>query len=245
MSTNFLIRFDDICSTMNWPVWFEIEKVLRSHEIKPIMAVVPNNADPLLAVAAPRVDFWGHVRAWQDRGWTIGMHGYQHRHNTCDPGLLKLNKWSEFAGLPYAEQEDKIQKALTIFEQEKVRPDLWVAPAHSFDEVTLAILHKYNIRTISDGHSLFPYRDRNGVFWIPQQIWRFYPLPIGIWTICLHHNYWKDSDLERFCKKLAGYKHKFTAVNSVINDFALRGKGRGDQLSQWLIRNLIQLKRRG
>src|SRR5688572_15384620 len=39
----YLLRFDDICPTMNWRVWAEIESVLIQREIKPLLAVVPDN----------------------------------------------------------------------------------------------------------------------------------------------------------------------------------------------------------
>ena len=56
--TQFLLRFDDICPTMNWRVWAEIETVLVQRQFKPILAVVPDNRDPELQVDTPADDFW-------------------------------------------------------------------------------------------------------------------------------------------------------------------------------------------
>src|SRR5215472_8164987 len=101
MGARYLIRFDDICPTMNWVIWERVEKILVSTGIKPILAVVPDNQDPRLRAAEPNLDFWNKVRGWQSRGWTIGLHGYQHLASTRDGGVLKINKWGEFSGLKF------------------------------------------------------------------------------------------------------------------------------------------------
>ena len=41
----YLVRFDDICPTMNWEAWEQVENVLVSEGIRPILAVVPDNRD--------------------------------------------------------------------------------------------------------------------------------------------------------------------------------------------------------
>src|SRR5262245_38354882 len=73
--SRYLIRFDDICSTMNWLVWDAIESQLIRYAVRPILAVVPDNRDPNLIVDPPRSDFWERVRRWQSRGYTIALHG--------------------------------------------------------------------------------------------------------------------------------------------------------------------------
>ena len=50
-------------------------------------------------------------------------------------------------------------------------PKIWVAPAHSFDWVTLeALRQETDIRLVSDGIALNSYR-KNGFDFIPQQLW--------------------------------------------------------------------------
>src|SRR5262245_40457250 len=107
--TSYLLRFDDLCPTMNWSIWSEIEAILIEYGIRQILAVVPDNQDPVLQVDSPANDFWKHVRHWQNRGWTIGLHGYQHRYVSSHPGIVTLRKKSEFAGLPVVEQEEKLR----------------------------------------------------------------------------------------------------------------------------------------
>ena len=99
MLTRYLVRFDDICPTMNWTVWRQVEEALVEEGVEPILAVVPDNRDPNLTFDWPEPRFWDRVRQWQARGWTIGMHGYHHRYETEDAGIVGRNRYSEFAGL--------------------------------------------------------------------------------------------------------------------------------------------------
>lgn len=220
MRTRFILRFDDICPTMNWRIWRQLESDLYDLNIKPLMAVIPDNRDRELMVSAPGVDdFWNSVRAWQARGWTIGLHGYQHRYLTQMAGLYGRMPRSEFAGLPYESQEIKLQNAIRIFREQQVSPEVWVAPAHSFDAKTVAILSKLGVRIISDGYAIYPYQDAEGVTWIPQQFGKFRKLPFGVWTICCHFNSWTDAETGRFRQDLRKYRRHFTAVNDVVKSF--------------------------
>lgn len=212
---SYLVRFDDLCPTMNWEIWEAIEEILLQARLNPILAVVPDNRDPALKAAKASPAFWGRVRSWQQRGWTIGMHGYQHRYVSSSPGVLGLNARSEFAGLPEALQEAKLVAAQGLLAGEGVRADLWVAPAHSFDATTIRLLRGLGIGTISDGFALRPYRDLE-MTWIPQQLWRFRAVPAGVWTICLHHNRWQQRDLELFRQGVERFQHHFTSVTNVL-----------------------------
>ena len=51
------------------------------------------------------------------------------------------------------DQRSKIQSALDIFESHDIKPDAWVAPAHSFDRATLEVLNEKEIKIFSDGIS--------------------------------------------------------------------------------------------
>lgn len=184
----YLVRIDDVCPTMDWSIWNALETILAKYEIKPILAVVPDNQDPKLIIDPPAPDFWERVRAWQAKGWTIGLHGYQHLYVNKEPGLLHLNQQSEFAGLCYEEQLAKIQRGLAIFAREGVQAGVWVAPSHSFDRVTVSVLNTLGIRIISDGFGFSPYRDPEGIAWVPQLFATLRPMPFGVWTCCCHLN---------------------------------------------------------
>lgn len=210
---------------MNWQVWAEIEAVLVEHRIKPILAVVPDNQDRKLAVAPAQGTFWEHVRKWQERGWTIGLHGYQHAYTTNDRGIVGIQRRSEFAGLSTKVQEEKLQKAVAIFRDKEIVPRVWVAPGHSFDWNTLEALKKVGISVVSDGFALAPHTDSRGVFWIPQQLWKFRWRPFGVWTVCCHHNTWTAQDISQFRQALEKYRHEITDFSAVTSAYCRRKCG--------------------
>jgi hypothetical protein len=138
-------------------VWTEIESVLVRRQIKPLLAVVPDNQDPVLQVDAPAADFWNRVRAWQEWGWTIALHGFQHRYVTRNAGIAAVRKKSEFAGLSAEEQWEKLRRGVDIFEREGITPRVWIAPGNTFDATTVSLLPEIGIRIICDGYFRFPY----------------------------------------------------------------------------------------
>ena len=215
---------------MNWQVWSEIEAALEEHQVKPILAVVPDNQDPVLKVEPPAADFWERVRGWQARGWTIGLHGFQHKYIGEHRGIVTPRKKTEFAGVPAAEQEEKLRRGVEIFEHHGIKPQVWIAPSNSFDAATVALLPKYGIRTICDGFFRFPFVDRQEMFWAPQQLFRFRPAPSGVWTVCGHHNHWTAADLDRFRENLACYRADIWSLDDVLKVWA----GRRSRWSAWL-----------
>jgi peptidoglycan/xylan/chitin deacetylase (PgdA/CDA1 family) len=240
----YLVRFDDICPGMNWQVWREIEKILADSDVRPMLAVVPSNEDPTLDVAPKEPHFWQHVRDWQARGWTIGLHGYQHRYVTPERGLIGINARSEFAGLPAAEQRDKLRRAVEIFAAEGVRPDVWIAPGHSFDDATVAALHDLGVGAISDGFFFSAHRDRRGMLWVPQQIWSFRPRPFGLWTVCYHHNDWSAGDVRRFAADVAAYRARITSFAEVSGAPHIRERSWTDTIVSTVLLSTLNAKRR-
>jgi predicted deacetylase len=222
MSVRFLLRFDDMCPTINWEVWQKLENIMIEEDVRPILSVIPDNQDQALHEGEPNERFWDRVRSWQARGWTIGLHGYQHRYVSKDSGIIGLNKYSEFAGLPLDEQRAKLQKALEIFTREGVRPDVWVAPAHSFDANTIEALVGLGVHQISDGLSLYPHRDSQGVFWVPQQLWRFRTAPFGVWTVCIHSKDELYTNFEHFRQCIREYRQFITSFPAVVETYAQR-----------------------
>jgi predicted deacetylase len=229
-SAQYLIRIDDVCPTMNWVVWQKVEEILIEADLKPLIAVVPDNQDDHLKVSPPRNEFWHLVRAWRERGWAIGLHGYQHKYVTHEPGIIGISNDSEFAGLPADVQAAKLRRAFEIFQREGIEPDLWVAPAHSFDGTTVEILREMGLRRISDGFFLFPNLDSRGMLWIPQQIWRFRAMPCGLWCVCLHVNAWGPSDILRFRRDVEIYHERIIDVGNAIARFGRRSRDWRDKL---------------
>ena len=188
MSAKYIMRFDDACPTMDTKRWQKIEDLCEKYNIKPIIAVIPDNKDPKQMKEAVDNDFWGKVQNWQKKGYHIALHGYDHIYISEDSGLVPFNKKSEFAGLSYEVQSEKIKKGIDIFNKKGIKTNIWVAPSHTFDENTLKALREYtDINIVSDGIALFPFK-REGFDWIPQQLWHFRKMPFGKWTACFHPN---------------------------------------------------------
>jgi predicted deacetylase len=216
-SPQYLLRFDDICPTMNWTLWREIEAILIERGLKPILAVVPDNQDPTLQVDSPTEDFWDRARVWQSLGWTIALHGFQHRYVSRNAGLVATRKKSEFAGLPEAEQREKLRRGMEIFDREGITSRVWIAPGNAFDATTVSLLPEFGIDVISAGYFQFPYVDAKKITWMPQQMYYFRPAPTGVWTVCYHHNEWEPSRLSKFRKEVDSYAANIVSLDDVLN----------------------------
>jgi predicted deacetylase len=241
-SAQYILRFDDVCSTMNWRVWDEIEPILQSARVQPLLAVVPDNHDQKLKHSPPDPNFWRRVRDWQARGWSIGMHGYRHEYVTRSPGLIGINRFSEFAGLPALAQAERIHAAMQIFEEQRVRPDAWIAPAHSFDRTTVSLLGRSGLRVISDGLFRYPVRSYDGILWVPQQLWRLRPCPPGVWTVAYHINTWDRRQIQRFRDDVTRFAGAITSLRKAVEFYSGRTLRWSDHVCALVLRNALRCK---
>lgn len=231
MSAKYIVRLDDACPTMKAVNWNRMEALLNANNIVPVVAVIPNNRDKKLFYDTSDEKFWDKVNTWQQKGWAIALHGYEHLYTTKKPGLVPINKQSEFAGLSKEVQKDKIKKGLEIFKTKNIRPDIWIAPAHSFDKNTLSALREVSdIRIISDGIAYFPFR-KYGFCWMPQQLWGFKRMRKGIWTSCFHPNTMTDENFNTLESFLKDNAKDFISVNEIKK---YRSKTLCDQLLTFL-----------
>jgi predicted deacetylase len=205
----YILRLDDACPTMDGARWKALESVLAHHDVKPIVAIVPENADPDLVRGSVDSAFWDRARSWVRNGWTIALHGYRHQLHKTRGGLVPVSRHAEFTGLPWAEQRHRIREGFRILEGRGLHPWVWVAPSHGFDLATLqALREETDIRTISDGFSCRAFH-RLGFTWLPQQLWRPREMIAGLWTICLHPNHLDDASLRRLEGFIAGHPKSF------------------------------------
>lgn len=161
-----LLRFDDICPTMNWEQWERAKQMMDKVEVTALLGVVPDCTDPDLKIDTPRPDFWEYIRELQNQGYTIAMHGCHHQFEMKADGLVTKNKISEFAGLPYERQLEKIQKGKEVLNSHGIVTDVFFAPAHSYDDNTLRALAACGFKYVSDGLSSKPYM-RQGIKLLP------------------------------------------------------------------------------
>lgn len=196
--TQYLIRLDDACPTMDHLLWNRMESILDRYGVKPMVGVIPHNEDVKQQIDSEDANFWQHVKDWEQKGWTIAMHGYNHVYSSNEGGINPLWKKSEFAGHPIDVQRDKIKKGVAIMRKKGINPKYFFAPSHTFDENTLiALKEETDIRFISDTIASNPYKDGDFVY-VPQQSGHPIRLPFGgLVTICYHPNTMKEFDFDK------------------------------------------------
>lgn len=183
-------------------------RLMDAYDIKPILAVIPDNKDKQIYFGDYDDDFFKEIKSLQDKGYTIALHGYNHLYIGSNPGILGLNRKSEFAGEQYSTQEKKIRYGKNILASNGIEVEMFIAPAHSFDRNTLRALTENGINFISDGFFMF-LKEYEGIVFVPQQLWRFRNIRLpGVYTFCLHldlmdaikfENFLRDSEI--FLKK--------------------------------------------
>jgi hypothetical protein len=212
----YLIRLDDLCPTNDLAKWERFFNLFDKYNIKPIIAVIPDNQDPKLKNCGDiNPNYWQLVRDLQKKGYIIGMHGFDHCYVNHNSGLLKINKRSEFAGLPFHIQEEKIKAAAAIFKREGIHSSLFIAPAHTFDRNTLLALNKYtDIKIISDGLLKSPYI-RFGFNWIPVQLSEVEPKTKNTWTFNYHPETCSNKTFHELEIFLAIYHENFVSLDDL------------------------------
>lgn len=201
MSARFIVRFDDITPNMAWSKFSIFEDFLLEYNIKPIIGVVPNCKDEKLYFEESNLNFWGKIQFFQKNGWAIAQHGYTHQYETNNGGILGINKNSEFAGLPYNVQLEKITKGKAILQEKNVWQPIFMAPSHSFDENTIKALQYSDFKYITDGYGVYPYKIKNLIA-IPQLFSKPFHFGYGIYTICIHVNTMNEMQIRNLIKSL-------------------------------------------
>jgi len=247
MAAQYLFRLDDACPWHDRARWHAVEQLFTDHDLHPLVAVIPDCKDPAFLKYPVDADFWARAKSWQEKGWTVALHGLEHIFHTHNRGLVPFNAYSEFAGMPLSEQEAKIELGYKLLVHHGLRPQVWVAPAHSFDRNTLlAINAKTPIRIISDGLSNQPF-SRFGFSWIPQQLWRARELSRGVWTICLHPNEMTELDLSQLQAFLQDNRGACISWQDALASQSQLGKirpyGLFDRLFSLLFLTLRRIKR--
>ena len=190
--------------------WDRMEKLLDKYKVKPLVGVIPHCEDPMMDKYEFDAEFWKKVEIWKNKGWTIAMHGYNHVYGTPCGGMNPVNKRSEFAGLSYEEQAEKIERGWEILIDYGFHPEVFFAPSHTFDENTLkALKNKTTIRVISDTIASDVYK-KDDFWFIPQQSGSVRKLPLKTVTFCYHPNTMTDKSFEILEAFLDSYQNRFT-----------------------------------
>ena len=212
----FIIRIDDISPTMNLENFDKIKDFLVSKNIRPIIGVVPDNQDENLKFSPKNEDFWPMIRNLKQIGWSIAQHGCHHKYSTEESGILKINNFSEFAGLSFKEQLKKIITGKNILIEQKIWEPIFMAPAHSFDDNTLKALKEADFKYVTDGYGLYPWSDR-GLTFIPQLFSGFSNFGFGVYTVCIHLNELSGKEVDNVINQIDGREHKIIDLPSALN----------------------------
>lgn len=95
---HYLVRLDDACPQMNRLKWQRVEDILDKYGIKPLVGIIPNNEDQETTIDTMDKKFADKARGWQNKGWVIALHGFNHVCDSEDSGINPLWHRSEFAG---------------------------------------------------------------------------------------------------------------------------------------------------
>lgn len=175
-------RIDDVTPTMDWDRFYKTIEMLHKFNVKPILGVIPSCKDEKLLKYPENPNFWREMKDFQNSGHMIALHGYEHLYVTDKAGIFPVNEYSEFSGLPYKEQYTKIRNGKQILEEHGLFTDIFMAPAHSFDENTCKALLENGIYYATDGFGKTCYK-RHGI--------KFLPIALT-WRRALHLNHWEN-----------------------------------------------------
>ncbi len=234
----YLLRLDDANPWMRQAPWDRVEALCDQYGVQPVVAIVPHCEDPALRLEDEDESFWEKARRWQAKGWTIALHGFNHVLSGTGSGVVPLNHRTEFAGQPEAQQRLKIREGYQVLRENGLEPTVWIAPAHTFDRVTIRLLQEETeIRLISDGLARQAFT-RWGMTWLPQQLWKPRECPAGLWTICLH----PASDPETVLDRLENFLKSTKLINVSEALSQARPWGVSDAVFAWGFRAVRQAK---
>lgn len=212
----YLLRLDDASPFMDIHKWEMITDIIDLYNIKPLVGIVPNNQDPNIQIEHNITRYQSLLSKWKANKWKFALHGYDHVYLSESGGINPIHKRSEFAGLDYKLQYEKLKRGYDLLIKQGIEPEYFYAPSHTFDDLTIAALKAATpIRIISDTFATRPYLYKD-ITIIPQQIGIFRAIKLpGIWTFCYHPNSMKECDLltfEMFCKKYHRYFISFAEI---------------------------------
>ena len=209
--SRYIIRLDDACPRRNVENWDRMEALLDRYGVRPLVGVIPNCQDPAMDKYPADEAFRQRLDAWQEKGWVIAMHGYNHVYGTNCGGINPMQARSEFAGEPLDVQEEKIRLGVAALCELGIQPKVFFAPSHTFDQLTLQALEQCSdIRIISDTFANDSYQ--KGCFtFVPQQSGLARKLPFRTCCFCYHPNDMQPEEFDRLELFLAENAASFIA----------------------------------
>lgn len=219
------IRFDDITPEMDFEKFNKVKNILDSVGLKALVGVVPYCKDQTLRIEKQHEDFDVFLGELVKAGWTVALHGYNHLYTTKDKGIFPINEFSEFAGVDYDKQNVMIRQGISQLAEWGVKPEIFMAPGHTFDKNTLNALKANGLYKITDGFGEKPYI-REGITFYPISKKRSECISDkeGYSTYVLHTNTMTDDDIEKLEELITNNRSKFISYYEYLKvDATKRG----------------------
>lgn len=193
------VRMDDITPDMNWENFSFFQDLFERTGITPLLGIVPDNRDAKLSQEAPLEDFEMRMKELEKQGYCFAMHGCYHVYTTKCGGRFPLNSYSEFAGLPYDKQKQLLAYGKEKLKEHGIETDIFMAPAHSYDDNTLKALKELGFNKITDGFGKVPYMEKGITFYpISFLLSRSFKQKKGVTTMVIHANTVTEADKKRY-----------------------------------------------
>lgn len=242
-------RMDDITADMNWDNFLRMKELFDRYGIRPLLGVVPRSRDPKLNCGRAREDFWEYLVGLQEAGWTIAQHGCYHVYTTGKGGLFPLNLFSEYAGVPFEEQREKIRLGKRSLEEKGIETDIFMAPGHTYDKNTLRALRESGFCFLTDGFGREPYR-REGLVFLPIAKKRsacFGPGE-GYTTLVLHVNGMSAEEMDWYEGMFSRHREKLISYERLL-ELPVKERGFAGNLAEYLTaggkRILVEMRSAG
>tara|TARA_X000000368_G_C23058410_1_gene725335 strand:- start:290 stop:1027 length:738 start_codon:yes stop_codon:yes gene_type:complete len=200
-----IVRIDDVHERMNWDNFQFFTDLLLKRGLTAILGVIPKCEDPKLIVSEPAEEFWPHITSLASAGFKISQHGFRHVYDSSGDTMLLGNTRSEFAGLSYEKQINRLSYGKKLLEEKGFSIDTFMAPGHSFDLTTVNCLKELGFKYITDGYNIWPY-SVNGLKFIPQLFSSPHGFGSGVFTTCLHLDGLSLQQMELIAHRLNHYE---------------------------------------
>ncbi|MCM1086927.1 MAG: DUF2334 domain-containing protein [Muribaculaceae bacterium] len=209
MGRKIAVRMDDITPDMNWENFYFFQKLFEEAGITPLLGIVPDNRDEKLSCGESHKEFYAEMKKLEQAGYCFAMHGCHHVYTTKKGGLFPLNCQSEFAGVPLEEQKNMLQAGKERLRAQGIDTDIFMAPAHSYDNNTLRALKETGFCKVTDGFGKVPYTDRGLTFYpISFLLRRSLTQKDGVTTMVIHANTVTEADKERYQRIFKEYREQ-------------------------------------
>ena len=220
MYTKLLVRIDDVHPMMNIDRFLDFIDFLESLNLYALLGVIPDCKDVKLNAFEVYPDFFGLICSLQERGHEIAQHGCHHVYTKPSRGIFLSTPQSEFAGLDYSAQYELLSHGKSILESNGIKTNVFMAPNHSLDLVTLDCLRSLGFQYVTDGYGFFPFTYRSLKF-VPQINASGINIGFGIATICVHLCFLSEADYRSLKLSISNNSYRFRSFYQIANSCTL------------------------